>query len=329
MNKGKAISLTSYFVIIGITFLLPVFFKGPYVTHILILTVINILLSTSLRLINLTGLMSLAHGGMMTLGAYTTTLLVIKLGLSSWLALLMGGLMSSLVAFLVGIPFSRLKGIYFAMVTIFLSEMVALSAEQWRSLTGGSTGLYNIPRPDPIIIPGLLKLTFSSKASFYYLICVIVLISLLILYAIEHSRIGMTLNGVQQSDSLAESVGINCTGYKALAFSIGCFFPGIAGGFYAQYISTINPTTFGFLFTIYVIIYLVVGGMKSFAGPIIGAFIFTILPEILRPLKEFQPYFFAGSLMLIIFFMPEGLVGLPKRMIVLYDRLIEKRDEHA
>ena len=329
MNKGKAISLTSYLIIIGIMFLLPAFFKGPYVTHILILTIVNILLSTSLRLINLTGLMSLAHGGMMTLGAYTTTLLVIKLGLSSWLALLMGGLMSSLVAFLVGIPFSRLKGIYFAMVTIFLSEMVALSAEQWRSLTGGSTGLYNIPRPDPIIIPGLLKLTFSSKASFYYLICVILLISLLILYAIEHSRIGMTLNGIQQSDSLAESVGINCTGYKALAFSIGCFFPGIAGGFYAQYISTINPTTFGFLFTIYVIIYLVVGGMKSFTGPIIGAFIFTILPEILRPLKEFQPYFFAGSLMLIIFFMPEGLVGLPKRMIVLYDRLIEKRDEHA
>ena len=329
MNKGKAISLLSYLVIIGIMFLLPAFFKGPYVTHVLILTVINILLSTSLRLINLTGLMSLAHGGMMTLGAYTTTLLVIKLGLSSWLALLMGGLMSSLAAFLVGIPFSRLKGIYFAMVTIFLSEMVALSAEQWRSLTGGSSGLYNIPRPDPIIIPGILKLTFSSKVSFYYLICAILLISLLILYAIEHSRIGMTLNGIQQSDSLAESVGINCTGYKVLAFSIGCFFPGIAGGFYAQYISTINPTTFGFLFTIYVIIYLVVGGMKSFTGPIIGAFIFTILPEILRPLKEFQPYFFAGSLMLIIFFMPEGLVGLPKRIMAFYDRVIEKRDGHA
>jgi branched-chain amino acid transport system permease protein len=329
MNKGKAISLISNLIIIVIMFMLPAFFKGPYVTHVLILTVLNILLSTSLRLINITGLMSLAHGGMMTLGAYASTLLIIKLGLSSWLALLMGGLVASLAAFLVGFPFSRLKGIYFAMVTIFLSEMVALSAEQWRSLTGGSSGIYNIPRPDPIIIPGILNLTFSSKASFYYLICVILLISLLILYAVEHSRIGMTLNGIQQSDSLAESIGINCTWYKVLAFSIACFFPGIAGGFYAQYISTINPTTFGFLFTIYVIIYLVVGGMKSFAGPIIGAFIFTILPEVLRPLKEFQPYFFAGSLMLIIFFMPEGLVGLPKRIMALYDRLIDKRDEHA
>ena len=105
MNKGKAISLTGDLVIIVIMLLLPAFFKGPYVTHVLILTILNILLATSLRLINLTGLMSLAHGGMMTVGAYTCTLFVIKLGISSWLALLIGGLMSSFVAFLVGFPF--------------------------------------------------------------------------------------------------------------------------------------------------------------------------------------------------------------------------------
>lgn len=324
MSKRKTFSLTFYIAIMILMLLLPSFFKGPYVTHVLILTLINIILTISLRLINLTGLMSLAHGGMMTLGAYTTTLLVIKLGLSSWLALLIGGFSASIVACLVGFPFSRLKGIYFAMVTIFLSEMVALTAEQWRSLTGGSSGLYNIPRPDPIIIPGIMNITFTTKVSFYYLIFVIMIISLVILYAIEHSRIGMTLNGIQQSDSLAESVGINCMGYKVLAFTIACFFPGIVGGFYAQYISTINPTAFGFLFTIYVIIYLVVGGMKSFIGPIIGAFIFTILPEVLRPLKEFQPYFFAGALMLIIFFMPEGLVGLPKRIMLFCNRYLKK-----
>ena len=329
MNKGKAVSPISYLFLTIAMFLLPVFFKGPYVTHILILAVINIILTTSLRLISLTGLMSLATGGMMTVGAYTATLLVMKLGVSSWLALLLAGVFAAVIATLVGFPFSRLKGIYFAIVTVFLSEMLTLTAEQWRSLTGGSIGIYNIPRPDAIIIPGILNLTFSSKTSFYYLICVILLITLLILYAVEHSRIGMTLNGIQQSDALAESIGINCTGYKVLAFSIACFFPGIAGGFYAQYISTINPTTFGFLFTIYVLIYLVVGGMKSFIGPIIGAFIFTILPEALRPLKEFQPYFFAGSLMLVIFFMPEGLVGIPKRIKALYNSIFNKRDEHA
>jgi branched-chain amino acid transport system permease protein len=244
-----------------------------------------------------------------------------KLGISSWAALVLGGVAASFVASLVGFPFSRLKGIYFAMVTIFLSEMVSLTAEQWRGLTGGSSGIYAIPRPDPIVIPGLIHITFSSKVTFYYLICIIMLISLLIMYAIEHSRIGMTLNGIRQADSLAESVGINTMGYKVLAFTIGCFFPGVAGGVYAQYISTINPTTFGFLFTIYVLIYMVVGGARNFIGPILGAFIFSILPEVLRPLKEFQPYFFAGSLMLIIFFMPEGLVGIPKRFKNLYIKI--------
>ena len=161
------------------------------------------------------------------------------------------------------------------------------------------------------------------------MICIIMLISLLILYAIEHSRIGITLNGIRQSDSLAESIGINTMGYKVLAFTIGCFFAGITGGFYAHYISTINPSTFGFLFTIYVLIYMVVGGARKFIGPIIGAFIFSILPEVLRPLKDLQPYFFAGSLMLIIFFMPEGLVGIPKRLKDLYSRLFTNRKNHA
>jgi branched-chain amino acid transport system permease protein len=273
--------------------------------------------------------MSLAHSGMMTIGAYTSTLLVMKLDFSSWAALPLSGIAAAIVACLVGFPFSRLKGIYFAMVTIFLSEMVALTAEQWRGLTAGSSGIYGIPRPDPIVIPGLISITFTSKGTFYYMVCIIMLISLLILYAIEHSRIGMTLNGIRQADSLAKSVGINTMGYKVLAFTIGCFFAGISGGFYAQYISTINPTTFGFLFTIYVLIYMVVGGARRFIGPIIGAFIFSILPEVLRPLKEFQPYFFAGSLMLIIFFMPEGLVGIPKRLKDLYNKILMNRERNA
>lgn len=329
MSRGKTTSFFIYIPIILIVFAVPLFLKGPYVLHILILTIINIILASSLRLISLSGNMSLAHSGMMTIGAYSSTLLVMKLGFSSWLALPLAGVAAGIVACLVGFPFSRLKGIYFAMVTIFLSEMVSLTAEQWRGLTGGSLGIYGIPRPDPIIIPGLLNITFSSKSTFYYMACIIMIISLLILYIIEHSRIGMTLSGIRQADSLAESIGINSMGYKVLSFTIGCFFAGITGGFYAHYISTINPTTFGFLFTIYVLIYMVVGGSQSFIGPIIGAFIFSILPELLRPLKDLQPYFFAGSLMFIIFFMPEGLVGIPYRLKSSYKKIISSRDRHA
>jgi len=323
------ISLLSYAILIVCLFFLPFILHGPYYIHTFILTMMNIVLASSLRLINLSGQMSLAHGGMMTIGAYTSTLLVMKLGLSSWVSLPLSGLFAALIAGLVGFPFVRLKGIYFSIVTIFFSEMVVLTAQQWQSLTGGSTGIFNISRPNPIVIPGILNITFSSKADFYYLMLVLMLISLFILYIVENSRVGLTLRGIQQADSLAESVGINTTGFKVLAFSIGSFFAGLTGGFYPHYISAINPDSFGFLFTIYILIYMTVGGDKRFIGPILGAFVLTLLPEVLRPLKAFVPFFFAAVLMAVIFLMPEGLVGLPGRLKVITARFVKERGERA
>lgn len=329
MNKEKKISIAGWGLLILILFFLPKVFSGPYNIHVLILICMNVILAGSLRFINLSGQLSLAHGGMMTIGAYTSTLLVVKLGLSSWLALFLAGLSASIVACLIGFPFVRLKGIYFSIVTIFFAEMVVLTAKQWRNLTGGSTGIYNIPRPDPIAIPGILKITVSSKADYYFLILILMLVSLLILYAVENSRIGMTLRGIQQSDSLSESVGINTTGYKVLAFSIGCFFPGFIGGFYSQYIMAISPEIFSFLFTIYILIYMTVGGAGKFIGPILGAFVLTLLPEVTRPLKAFVPFFFAAVLIAVIFFMPEGMVGLPARIKGAGQRLFKKKIEDA
>ncbi len=300
--------------LIVLLIVLPNVFSGPYSLHTLILTMMNIVLAASLRLINLSGQMSLAHGGMMTIGAYASTLLVIRLGLSSWLAIPTAGLLSAFVAVLAGFPFVRLKGIYFSIVTIFFGEMVVLTAEHWQTLTGGSTGIFNIPRPNVVTIPGLLNLTFSSKIDFYYAMLVLMMASLLLLYAIERSRIGLILRAVQQTDSLAESVGINTAGFKVLAFAVGCFFAGITGGFYSHYISAISPDSFGFLFTIYILVYMIVGGEKRFAGPILGAFVLTILPEVLRPLKALVPFFFAAVLILVIFFAPDGMAGMVERL---------------
>jgi branched-chain amino acid transport system permease protein len=323
------ISLFSCGILIVFLVFLPFILPGPYHIHTFILTMMNIILASSLRLINLSGQMSLAHGGMMTIGAYTSTLLVMKLGLSSWMTMPLAGVFAAIIACLIGFPFVRLKGIYFSIVTIFFSEMVVLTAQQWQGLTGGSTGIFNISRPDPIVIPGILNITFSSKADFYYLMLVLMVISLFILYIVENSRVGLTLRGIQQADSLAESVGINTIGFKVLAFSIGSFFAGLTGGFYTHYISAINPDSFSFLFAIYILIYMTVGGEKRFIGPILGAFVLTILPEVLRPLKAFVPFFFAAVLMAVIFLMPEGLVGLPGRLKVITARFVKERGERA
>jgi branched-chain amino acid transport system permease protein len=297
--------------------LLPLLLSGPYYTHILILTMMQVVLASSMRLINLSGQMSLSHGGMMTVGAYTSALLVMKAGFSFWVAMPISGLFVALIAGVVGYPFVRLKGIYFSIVTIFFSEVVVLTAQQWQSLTGGSAGIFAIPRPNAFFL-----LNFSSKTDFYYLMLVLMVVCLLILYAVERSRIGMILRAIQQADSLSESVGIDTTGFKVLAFAIGSFFAGLMGAFYSHYISAINPDAFAFLFTINILVYMTVGGEKRFIGPILGASVLTILPEVARPLKAFMPFLYAAVLIAVIFFVPEGMVGLPKL-------LKRKRPTHA
>jgi branched-chain amino acid transport system permease protein len=211
------------------------------------------------------------------------------------------------------------------MVTLFLTEFIKLIAEQWRGLTGGVYGITGIPRPNAIIIPELLNVSFSSKVDFYYLALIIVIVTLLILYAIESSRIGMTFLSIQQSDLLAESVGVNSTGFRVLAFSIGCFFAGLDGAFYSHYLSAIAPGSFGFLLSIYAFIYVVVGGMRKFSGPIIGAIILTLIPELSRGFKEYEPFVFAGILLLVILLLREGVVSLPERL----NKIIQRRFSHA
>ena len=305
---------------IALLFVVPLLFNGPYPVHMMIMAAVNNILASSLRLIALTGQLSLAHGGMMAVGAYTSCLLVMKVGISFWVALPLAGIASAGLAFMVGFAFVRIRGVYFAMVTVFFGEMITLTAEHWRGLTGGSSGIVAIPRPGPISIDGVLSIDFTSKADFYYLILVLMLISMLVLYAIEYSRIGVTLLSIAQGDFLAESVGVNTARFKVLAFCVGCFFAGIAGGFYSHYIRAINPRTFGFFFTIYVVVYMIVGGGKRFAGPVVGALFLTILPEFFRGLNEFQPFVFAGCLMAVLFFLPDGLVSLPARLFALKEQ---------
>jgi len=325
MSKRNLVKPLSYGALLVVLFLVPAFIAQPYVLHILIMAGLNIILASSLRFIATSGQISLGHGGMVSVGAFTSALLVMRLGLSFWAALPLAGLTTMILAFLVGYPFVRLKGIYFAMVTLFLAEFIRLTAEQWKSLTGGVAGIIAIPRPNPLIIPGLLNADFTSKVDFYYLSLVMVVVTLLILYAIESSRIGMTFFSIQQSEFLAESIGIDSARFRVLAFSIGCFFAGMAGAFYSHYFTAMNPSSFGFLLGINVFIYMVVGGMLRFYGPIIGAFILTVTPELARELKEFEPFVFAGILLLIILFMPEGLISLPHRL----RKIIRESFSHA
>jgi branched-chain amino acid transport system permease protein len=311
MNK-KFIKPIIIGAVIVFLFLIPLFITGNYPLHVLVMLGMSVILASSLRLIYTTGLLSLGHGGMMAIGAYTSTLLVVKLGFSPWAGLWIGAAAAAVLAVIIGFPFVRLRGMYFSLVTIFFSQIITSILGQWRELTGGTMGMYSIPTFDPIVIPGILNIDFSAKSHYYYLILVLVLISLAVLYAIEHSRTGMSFRSIKQSDSLSEAVGINTTGYKVLAFAIGSFFAGLTGAFFAHFISVVVPSAFGFVYSIYVVVYMVFGGTGGFIGPIIGSIVLVLLPEFSRVLKEYQPYLFTGILIIIIFFLRDGLISLPR-----------------
>lgn len=327
MNRKQLINTICMVAFIVLLCLLPLFLKSIYWTHILILTAFNVLLAVSLRTISRTGQISLGTAGFMLLGGYASALLVMKVGLSFWIAMPLGGLLAAAVALAIGYPFLKVKGIYFAILTLLLAEVCRLFAGYWEELSGGMTGLKNIPAPNPITIPGIATITFDNKIAYYYLVLVIVVLSLFILYRMEHARLGLTWAAIKEADTLAASVGINIMGHKVFNFSVGCFFTGIVGALFAHYTHLLSPSgaaggKFGVMTSIFILIYMVVGGEASFAGPIVGATLLTMIPEIARPLKEYQPLLLGGLLILIVFFMPKGLISLRDRLPLWYGKTL-------
>jgi branched-chain amino acid transport system permease protein len=313
MSKREQIKSFGIAALIVFLFCVPLFLKNVYWLHILCLAWINVLLASSLRTINLTGELSLGQVGFMLIGAYASALLSMRMGVSVWLAILLGGLLAAIVALVLGYPILRTKGVYFSVLTFLVAEIFRLSMWYTPSLSGGPAGLSKIPPPGVINILGITAIAFTTKSAYYYLLLVIVLISLVILFRVERS-LGFVWMSIRQNDSLAESVGINVIGYKLVAFVVGCFFAGITGALFAHFmhlLTTDVTAMFGMLMSIYVVIYMVVGGQAKFAGPIVGAVVLTLVPEFARPLKEYQPIIFGALVIFIIFFMRQGLIALP------------------
>ena len=307
--KSKLVKPAGLIALVILLFLLPLFVTQPYYIHVFIVTLLYIIVVSSLRTIALSGQVSVGHSAFMGIGAYLSGVVSKDLGLTPWLTIPLGGLAAMTIAVLVGYPFTRVRAIYFSMVSLFGGmTIVALIrvAQKWT----GAAGLTGIPPLSTIHIAGVINIVFlGQKVPYYYFILVITLASLLALYRVEHCRIGMTWKAVAQSHWVASSVGINEAGFRVLALAVGCFFAGIAGACYAHYNLVLIPSTFGFLPSIFLVMYMLVGGIGSFAGPIIGAAIFIIVPEIFRSLKEFSPLILGAIMVIVVCLMPRGIAG--------------------
>jgi branched-chain amino acid transport system permease protein len=280
--------------------------------EILVFLVINVLLVTSYRLLTLTGEWSLAHVVIMGVGAYGSALVSKKLALPVPLSMLAGASIAALLAFLLSFPLFRMKGFYFLIGSFAAGEVIRL-IWKWSDMTwlfGGPKGIKLIP---PVPDMELLSIDFYNPVHYYYLCLIVVAISLVVLYRVEHSRIGLTFHAIHWQDKLAESVGVDTFRYRTLAFVVSSFFAGLAGALYAHYVGAIAPDRFNVEEMVYVLIWAIVGGTATFYGPIVGVVVLTILNEVvLRALgvDEMRPMIYGAILIVSILFLPNGLESL-------------------
>src|SRR6266850_6145300 len=286
--------------------LLPLIGNDYYV-YLFALVFTNVILAASLRPSLTCGQLNIGHSGFMSIGAYTSALLAKNLGFPFEISLLSGALLATVVGLAIGYPALRLRGVYFAMVTVAFVEVIRLIAQIWVPLTRGMSGLSGIPKPS------VLGMTLTTRASRYHLVLVLMLVILVVLWKLEHSRLGLIWKSIGMADNLAQSLGVNIARYKLMAFMLGCFFAGVAGAFYAHFIRFLFPPEFGFLMATNILVYNYVGGRGHFGGPIVGAAFLSLLSEPFRG-SAYETIFFSIAMLLTILFLPGGLITLPGKL---------------
>jgi branched-chain amino acid transport system permease protein len=281
----------------------------PYIYQILVFFGINSILAVSLNLINgFTGQFSIGHAGFMAAGGYFSAALSVYQGekllnILSFLPkdlaqsviflvfLILGGLFSAILGLIIGIPTLRLKGDYLAIATLGFGEIIRVAILNL-DLVGGPRGF-----------PGIPKLTDITWVAFWAFIAVVVI------YRIINSSHGRAIISIREDETASESMGINTTYYKVLAFSIGAFFAGIAGGLFAHYLMMLHPSSFTFMRSVEILLMIVLGGLGSITGSIFGAFILTVLPEALRGFAHLRLIIYSLTLIIMMLVRPSGLIG--------------------
>lgn len=289
---------------------LPAFVKVPYFLHLVILALIWVILAQGQNLIQgFTGYVSIAQAGFMGVGAYCSTLLSVKLLWPVWATMAVAPLMTAVLALLAGYPSLRVKGHYFAIVTLAYNMVIFIVLTTWSTLTGGEAGISNVPRPSDLGIGGIVW-TFGDRAGYYRLVLLVAVLATALCALILHSRVGRVLLAIRQNEALIEAAGVQTWRYKLFAFVASASLAGLAGALYAHFIGFLNPDAFGVDHSLNAILAVILGGSGTLAGPVVGAFAVVFLPEYLRVAETWRLVTYGLILVLATIFMPRGLVPL-------------------
>lgn len=299
-----------YIIILIVALVFPLIVTDRYILNLVVVSGIFAIATMSFNLIlGYTGQASLAHGGFMGIGAYGVALMTMR-GMSFWLALPLSALITAFIGLIIGLPTLRSRGAYFAITTLCFGVIVYLVAGSWIDVTGGYTGLVGIPKPNPMTIPFVGEITFASLTSQYYLVLISALFTLFVIYRIVYSLLGYTFMAIRNNETLAGAVGINTFTNKLLSFVIANFLAGLSGGLYAVVMGSISPSAATYNTTFILLIYLLLGGAASMAGPIVGAFVIPLIMEYLQAISEYRLLVFGALLVVVIIYSPRGFMGV-------------------
>src|SRR5258707_5986936 len=288
---------------------LPFVFTDAYWRTNLIICALNVMLAIGLDfVIGYAGQLNLGQSAFYGLGAYVSTLLITKFGVPFWASFAAGVAFAGLAGMILALFAVRLRGHYLAIASLGFAVITYQILLNWISLTQGPLGIYAIPPPPAIALPGLPVIDFRNPVALFYLVAGFALLTYFILDQLVRSPIGETLTAIREDEISAESLGINTAAWKVFAFGVGAAVGGAAGCFYATFVGTLVPDAFFITESFTILSMVIVGGMGTLIGPVFGAILLTLLPVLLRGIGDLRLVVYGSALTLVVLFMPGGLV---------------------
>jgi branched-chain amino acid transport system permease protein len=282
----------------------PVLAPSTYHLQVMVFIGIYVILALSLNLLNgYVGLLSIGHAAFYGIGAYTSAKLVMDAGAPFLVAMAGAGAVSGAFGYLIAKPTLRLSGIYMTLVTLGFNIILFLVLQNWMSLTNGPLGIMSIPEP---VVFGY---TISSRADYYYFILALVLLTITSMHRLIHCRFGRALIAIREDELAAEATGVDTTRYKIQAFVLAAFYAGVAGSFYAHFVKFISPESFYIYESFILLAMLAFGGQGNLMGPIVGAAVLIVLPELFRSLMEYRMIVYGSVLIVMMLVRRQGLLG--------------------
>ncbi len=293
-----------FLVIVALLAIVPAVVTNLYHIQVMIFIGIYTILTLSLNLLNgYVGLLSIGHAAFYGVGAYASAKLVMSLGLPFPLAMLGAGAVAGTIGYLIAKPTLRLSGIYMTLATLGFNMIFFLILQNWMSFTNGPLGIMDIPPPN------IFGYEIETRIQYYYLVLFLVLLTVVSMHRLMTCRFGRALVSIRENELAAEAMGVHTTRYKIQAFVLAAFYAGIAGSFYAHFVKYISPDSFYIYESFILLAMLAFGGQGNLIGPVVGAAVLIIIPEIFRFLQEYRMLVYGGVLITMMLVRRQGLLG--------------------